>query len=212
MKIKVVIADDHPMVISGLRNILSSFNHIEVLADYRSGGELLDGLQRQLPDVLLLDIHFPDTTGTDLAGIILEQYPGVRILVITSVENPFQVQTMIRKGCLGYVLKSAEAETIRIAIEQVYEGAEYIDPQLKEQLLDSVLHPSRKKTSNLKLTNREQQILELVCAGLNNYEIGERLFVSHRTVDAHRRSLYQKFDAKNVADLVRMAIQHGFVS
>lgn len=210
--IKLTIADDHPMVITGLLNILRPYPHLEVIATYLTGAALLEGLKEQVPDVLILDLHLPDTTGNELARILKRQYPQLRILVVTSVDNPYHVRDLLQHGCLGYILKSAAPETVVAAIEQVYQGEEFLEPALQQQVLDSVLHPAaHKKARHVRLTKREQEILGMLCDGLSNYEIGDKLFLSHRTIENHRMSLYQKFDVKNTASLVKMALQLGLI-
>jgi len=211
MKIKLAIADDHPMVVRGLTDIVRPCPHIEVVATYGTGKDLLHGLSLQLPDVLLLDIQLPDLQGDELARTITKQYPSVRILVVSSIDIAYRVKDMMQLGCAGYLLKSTAPETLVEAIEKVYQGTEFLEPNLKDELLASVFHPEKRSRKHIRLTKREQEILVLICEGLNNYDIGDRLFLSHRTVENHRMSLHQKFDVKNSAALVRAALQQGFI-
>lgn len=212
MSIKIAIADDHLMVIEGIANLLKPYEHLEVIARYSTGAALLEGLIEQQPDVLLLDLQFPDTTGNDLMRVIAKKYPKVRVLAISSVENPFHVKDMLQHGCKGYVLKSVGQAVLLEAIESVNRGEEYLEPAMKEQLLQAFMNPTSKHLKTIRLTKREQEILEMICAGNTNYEIGDKLFLSHRTVENHRLSLYQKFDVKNTAMLVKVALQHGLIS
>ena len=211
MKIKLVMADDHPMVIRGLMDIIRPQEHMEVLATYGTGTELLQGLILQQPDVLLLDLQLPDMPGQEVARAVMTQHPGVHILIVTSIDTAYRVKEMMQLGCRGYLLKSTTPDTLVTAIEKVYQGEEYIESHLKEQLLASVLHPGKKSGSTIRLTKRELEILKLLCDGLSNYDIGEQLFLSHRTVENHRMSLLQKFDVKNSVALVRAALQQGLI-
>lgn len=212
MPIKVAIVDDHPLAISGLRNMLADNKKIVVSDTYENGATLLEGIEKKQPDVLLLDIHLPDYRGQDLAAIISKKYPSVKILVITSLDAPTHVKTMMRNGCSGYVLKNTRVKALVHAIEEVYKGETYIEPALKEQMMQNVLQ--FKKNTKIKvpnLTQREKEILKLIVEEYTNQEIADKLFLSMRTVENHRFSLLQKLDVKNSIGLVRMAIQMGLI-
>lgn len=209
--IKIAIADDHPIVVEGISNLLRKHTQFEICATYTTGEELLKGLAHQVPDVLLLDIHFPDTTGNELIRIISPKYPQLKTLVITSADNIYDIKDMMQHGCSGYLLKSAALPVLVEAIEMVYEGGQFLEPAIKEQLFQTLLTPSRQKTVTYKLTQREQTILELLSEGKTNNEIAAQLFLSHRTIENNRLSLYQKLGVKNTAELMKTAIQQGLI-
>lgn len=210
--ITIAIADDHPIVVEGMSNLLQRQVQFEISATYGTGAELLEGLIQQVPDVLLLDIHFPDTTGNELIRMISQKYPQVKVLAITSADNIFDIKDMMQHGCSGYLLKSAALSVLVEAIETVYHGGQYLEPAIKEQLLQSLLTSSpRQKPVTYKLTQREQTILELLSEGKTNNEIAAQLFLSHRTIENNRLSLYQKLGVKNTAELMKTAIQQGLI-
>ncbi|RYZ53317.1 MAG: response regulator transcription factor [Sphingobacteriales bacterium] len=212
MLIKVAITDDHPLAISGLKNMLSDVPHIEVANTYENGTLLLEGLRQSQPDVLLLDVQLPDIKGQELAEIISRDYPKVKILAITSLDAPIHVRSMMKHGCSGYVLKNIRVNALQHAIEQVYAGEQYIEPALKEQMMQNLLQV--KKTSGGRtpaLTQREKEILKLIVEENTNQEIAEKLFLSLRTIENHRFSLLQKLEVKNSIGLVKVAIQLGLV-
>lgn len=214
--INIAIADDHPMVISGLKNMLQPYAHINIIDIYQSGTALLDGLRLRIPDILLLDIVLPDLKGYELAGIITEQYPSIRILCITSLDAPSSVKAMMRNGSKGYLLKNADLDTLLLAIETVYNGGEYIEPVIKEQMLQNMFRYKEKETPQTEhkktsLTRREQEILKLIVQELSNQEIAEKLVVSLRTIENHRYNLQQKLNIKNTVGLVKVAIEMGLV-
>lgn len=211
MCVKIAIIDDHPMIAEGISNILCAQSNIEIISKYNTGKDLLDGLLLMQPDILLLDINLPDITGNELARKIIPLYPSIKILVFTNIDNPYHIQDMMKQGCKGYILKTAPPSDLIDAIKTINNNEEYIDASLKEALLQSMLSSS-KKGKEVKLTKREKEILVLLCEGLNNYEIGDKLFLSHRTIQNHRMSLYDKFSVKNTAGLVKTAIQLGFVN
>lgn len=209
-KIKIAIADDHPIVVEGISSLLRADDRFDVIASYNTGAALLEGLSRQVPDVLLLDIHFPDTTGNQLARIISKEFPALRIIAITSVDNSFDMRDMLLHGCSGYLLKSAALPVLKEAIEKVYAGEEFLEPGSKEQLFQSMLKTKLKPTT-YKLTQREQQVLELLSSGKTNSEIAEQLFLSPRTIENNRMSLYQKLGVKNTAELIKTAMRLGLI-
>ena len=212
MPIKVAITDDHPLAIAGLQNMLSSCSHIQVVNTYNTGAELLNGLESTQPDVLLLDVLLHDTKGPELAAIIHTKYPKVNILAITSLDAPVHVKAMLRSGCKGYLLKNTDVQTLIHAIEEVNKGNEYIESSIKEQMLQNMLH--FRKQANIKkpsLTRRETEILHLIIEEYTNQQIADKLFLSLRTVENHRFSLFQKLDVKNTVGLVKIAIQLGLI-
>lgn len=210
-KIKIAVADDHPIVIEGISNLLNKHSHIEVTATYETGAALLDGLSNQLPDVLLLDMLFPDTTGNQLIRQISKQYPKLPVLVITSADNIIDIKDMMQHGCSGYLLKSAALSVLVEAIETVHNGKQFLEPAIKEQLLQLYLGSPRPKTVTHKLTKREEIILKLLSEGKTNNDIAAELFLSHRTIENNRMFLYQKLGVKNTAELIKTAIQQGLI-
>lgn len=210
-KIKIAIADDHPIVVEGISNLLNKHSHIEVIATYETGSALLDGLSQQLPDILLLDMLFPDTTGNQLIRQISKLYPQLPVLVITSSDNVIDIKDMMQHGCSGYLLKSAALPVLVEAIETVHNGKQFLEPVIKEQLLQLYLSSTRPKTVTYKLTKREEIILKLLSEGKTNNDIAAELFLSHRTIENNRMFLYQKLGVKNTAELIKTAIQQGLI-
>ena len=211
--IRIAITDDHPIVIDGLRNALSQEQDIIITGAYHNGAELFKGLQQQPVDVLILDLQLPDKTGNELVPPLLQQYPGMHILILSGIESSPYIQEMIRKGCKGYLLKSkTDRNTLVTAIKQIYAGELFLDAALKEQLLREMLVTKRKGNKlNPRITQREKEVLDLIIAEYSNQEIAERLFISLRTVETHRYNLLQKLDVKNTAGLLRAAHQMGLV-
>ncbi len=208
MKIKVAIADDHPIVVDGLYNLLHSVPHIDVIATYHTGKALIDGLANQQPDVLLLDLQFPDSTGQSLIAAITPLYPAIRILILSSIDNVYKIKEVMQLGCAGYLLKNVHASELLKAIEKVYAGEKFLQPEIKQQLLDSVLNPGHE---SIKLTTREKHILELIAQGKTSVEIAEQLSLSYRTIQNNRNTLYDKFKVHNSTELIKVALQLGLV-
>jgi DNA-binding NarL/FixJ family response regulator len=211
MKIRVAIADDHPLVINGLRFILSNCADIEIIASYANGAELLRGFTKQLPDVLLLDIHMPGQTGEELADIISAQFPTVRMLALTNLDNVYYIKSMMRRGVYGYILKTSREQVLLDAIRTVNKGEKYLETQLQEKVLQDSLQARQQLSANPILSWREKEILQLIATNLTSQQIAEKLAISKRTVDSYRLSLLTKLGAKNVAALVRKGIQLGLI-
>jgi DNA-binding NarL/FixJ family response regulator len=212
MPIKVAIVDDHPLAINGIKAMLAGYAQVTVTETYNSGASLLEGLASGQPDVLLLDIMLPDRSGKELAPLIAKTYPDVKMIALTSLDAPAVIKTMLDRGCLGYLLKDTDEQTLIDAIEHVSKGQEFIEPSLKELLVQNVLKSRKYNIGPVpELTSREKEIIKLIVAEYTTQEIADKLFISFRTVESHRYTLIQKLEVKNMAGLVRMAITMGLV-
>jgi DNA-binding NarL/FixJ family response regulator len=211
MSIRIAIADDHPLVISGLRYALANSADMEITGSYINGTELLKGLADRQPDVLLLDIHMPGQTGDNLIDIICEKYPAVKILVLTNLDNVYYVKTMMRKGAKGYALKTTIEPLLLDAIRKVNAGEQYLDNAIKEKLLQDTLRSRRDNIGQPVLSTREKEVLQYIALDMTSQEIADKLFLSKRTVESHRLSLFTKLGVKNMAGLVKKGIQMGLI-
>ncbi len=133
MHIKLAITDDHPMIVNGLEKMLYYYKHIEIIATYNNGKALLEGLKKEQPDVLLLDIQLPDISGNELARIISKQYRDIKIIAMSSMDSTFHMKDMLQHGCLGYLTKTTDQETLKNAIEEVAQGNEFLEAMLKNE-------------------------------------------------------------------------------
>jgi len=212
MQIRVAIADDHPLALSGIRSMLSAYEQIIVTATYLTGKALMEGLREAQPDVLLLDVMITDRSGKELAPLIVVAYPQVRMIALTSLDSPAVVKTMMQRGCLGYLLKDTDEATLVAAIEHVYRGLEFIEPSLKEYMIQNMLRYRKTGQQVMpELTAREKEVLRLIVAEHTTQEIADKLFISFRTAENHRYSILQKLDVKNTAGLVKLAMQMGLL-
>jgi len=211
MYIKIAVTDDHPMIINGLEKMLYYYKHIEIIATYNNGKDLLEGLKTVQPDVLLLDIQLPDITGNELARIISKQYTDIKIIALTSLDNTFHIKDMLQHGCLGYLKKTADQKTLIQAIESVYQGNEFLEPSLKNELVNSLIKNKKNIEIIPTLTKREREVLQLILAENNNKQIADKLFLSERTIENHRFNLQQKLNVKSTIGLMKIAIQMGLM-
>ncbi len=205
MKIRVFIVDDHYMVVEGIRSLLQTEQDIEWTGHAMNAASCLAFLQQQLPDVILMDINLPDKSGIDLCKEVKENYPSVFILGLSTFNQQSFVHKMMDNGASGYVLKNATQSELMEAIQAVAKGKTFLSDEVASSLNES-------KASQPVVTRREKEVLELISEGLTNSEIAEKLFVSVSTVDTHRKNLLSKLEAKNTADLVRLAIRHHLIS
>jgi len=209
VNIKIAIADDHPLVIGGLQNVLHRYSHIQLVNTYSNGTELLAGLEITLPDVLLLDIQLPGQTGDELAPLILKNYPDIKILVLTNFDSSLYVNNMFRHGVHGYLLKTANEKVLIRAIEDVYNGEQFIDDEMKVKLQRTALRIEKRKFSKSNLTPREKEILQLLVNGNTCPEIAKTLFLSVTTVVNYRASIMMKLEVNNTAAMVKKSLQLG---
>lgn len=207
--IKIAIADDHPLVINGLKDMLEGNKGIIICASYLNGEELLNGLKTKQPDVLLLDIQMPGQGGDEIAIIISKEYPEIKILTLTNFDNTLYVNNMLKNGAIGYLLKNTDQKTLIKAILSVAKGEIYLDAKMKERMEEFQKQNFRNSSTKQVLTNREKDILNLIVKGFNNSEIAKTLFLSSRTIENYRSNLYLKLEVKNTAGLIKKAIELG---
>jgi DNA-binding NarL/FixJ family response regulator len=200
MLTKVFIVDDHYMVIEGIYSLLQNEKELEWIGHATNAASCLAFLNKQLPDVILMDINLPDKSGIDLCKEVKEKFPSVFIIGLSTFNQQSFIQKMIENGASGYVLKNATTDELMEAINEVIKGKVYLSFEASQTMRNN---PS----SNFVLTRREKEVLELIADGMTNNEIAQKLFVSVTTVDTHRKNLLAKFEAKNIASLVKVAMQ-----
>ena len=205
MAIKLFIVDDHYMVIEGIRSLLQNEKDIEWMGHAGNAASCLAYLQQEMPDVILMDINLPDKSGIDLCLEVKELYPAIHILGLSTFNQQSFIEKMIGSGASGYVLKNATQEELMEAIETVAKG--------KMFLCDEAAHSLRKTHLGEIpiLTRREKEVLELIANGMTNNEIAQQLFISVSTVDTHRKNVLAKFESRNIASLIKQAMQMNLI-
>lgn len=205
MAYRIFIADDHYMVVEGIRSLLTNEKSIEWMGHAMNAASCMAFIHEQQPDVLLLDINMPDKSGIDLCAEIKEQYPDIQILGLSSFNQLSYIQKMLQNGASGYLLKNAGKDEILEAIETVMMGEKYLSHEAASVIREN------KNTKIPVITRREKEVLQLIADGLTNNQIADKLFISAATVDTHRTSLLSKFEVKNTANLIRLATQFEFI-
>ena len=209
------IADDHVILRQGLKRILGEAADLEVVGEAGDGLELLTLLNKLTPDIVILDISMPNLRGIEAIREIKMVHSDVKILILTMHKDKEYLYQAISAGAAGYLLKEDADKELFSAIQRIRQGKVYISPYLSEELTDdwAKIHrgdytPSMEQE---KLTTREKEILKLIAEGKSSKEIAELLFISARTVDRHRANIMGKLNFKKTADLVKYAIQKGYV-
>ncbi|WP_214227344.1 response regulator transcription factor [Pedobacter sp. B4-66] len=209
--ITIGIADDHLLVIQGIKAMLAKKSHLSIVFAAENGKSLFDNLKIAQPDVLLLDIQMPDVSGIDLCQQVAKDYPSVKIVALTNMDESFYVKQMIRNGAAGYLLKNTDQFTMIEAIEEVMMGNQYLDKQIQKNLMEEMLLGKKRSAQQVMLTKRELEILGLIAKEFTNHEIAESLFISLRTVQTHRLNISHKLNAKNMVSLVKEAYKRGLI-
>ena len=206
--IEILIVDDHPMVIEGLKALLSEDEGIRVVACFTNGQDTLKFIDQHTVDVILLDVNLPDINGVEMVKLILEKRPDIKILGLSTYSEPSIINKMIKNGVKGYLLKNATGDVLASAIGQVFEGQFYFSSEVQRILATAI---SQEVKDIPKLTRREKHILQLIAAGKTTRQIADELYISPLTVETHRRNLMQKMEVSNAAALVKAAIENEMI-
>ena len=199
--IRVLIADDHPLVVEGVAGVLETYDTVEVVGKASNGEQALKEYDRARPDVILMDLNMPGISGLAATEILLERHPKARVLILSMHDSPEYIATALRHGAKGYVLKDVPPDDIVTAIEHVYRGETYLCTGTAE-----VMAPD---TGREPLTSREQTVLLELASGKSNKEVARALDISVRTVETHRKNIKRKLGISSTAGLTRYALEHG---
>lgn len=205
-KIKVLVVDDHPMVLEGMRSMLAQISFANLIGAASNAWEAMEKIKEQLPDIVLTDINMPDVSGIELAEKIKKEFPSVKIVAMSTFKERSYISKMVLNGATGYLVKSASKEEIEEALLSVHEGRLYMSFDLEMSASEQ-----REMKNVPVLSTREKEVLNLIADGLTNAQIAESLFISMHTVDSHRKNLLTKFGVKNTALLIRTATQNGLL-
>jgi len=210
-KIKVYIADDHTLFRKAMVNLLRTFKYVSEVKDAENGQDLLNLMKNEVPDVAIVDLQMPIMDGAETCEHIIEKYPDVKIIVLTMHDSDRYVLHMMEMGAHAFLLKNTEPDELERAIHSVIEKDFYHNEWVVTILRKNV-KAQRPNFTNDDLTDREKQIVQLVCRELSSKQIAEKLFVSERTIENHRAAIMKKLGVKNTIGLVHYAYQIGIMS
>jgi DNA-binding NarL/FixJ family response regulator len=210
--ITLVLADDHHLVRAALRQLLESESDLKVVAETSDGLEALALVERHRPNVLIVDLMLPGMSGLGVTREVVRSWPDTGAVVLSMHANDAYVTEALRSGALGYVIKSAKAEELFLAVRRAAAGRRFLCSGLSERSMDLLAHgPGLSASPLTDLSEREQQALQYAAEGATNAQIGECLFISPRTAEKHRASAMRKLGLRSAHDLVRFAVAHGLI-
>lgn len=208
---KILLADDHQLFREGVELIIGEMNECEICGSVSDGQKVIDHIQRHgTPDLLLMDLQMPGLDGKATMEALHKDFPSLRVVIISMYNNPAVVRSLISSGASGYILKNADKPEFKMAIRKVLDGGRYFSSEITEAL-------AFKSTAEAPIlievcSERELEIVKLVSEGMSNQQIADKLFLSVRTVETHRKNIMAKLELNNVAGLVRLAFQQGLIS
>lgn len=205
--IKLAITDDHKMVLKGIESMLKSTREIEVVGTYKNAEETLKNLEKDKPDVLLLDINLPDINGIELCKQLVKKYPELKIIALTNFDDISFTKRMLKNGAHGYLLKNTDKLEILEALKTVLSGELYIQKDIQKKLLNQTTKKIVDNGLQPNLTRREQDVLVAISEELTTQQISEKLFISVKTVETHRMNIMSKLGAKNSVGIMKIAIE-----
>jgi DNA-binding NarL/FixJ family response regulator len=209
--VNIIIADDHQIVIDGIKALLGDESKFNVIDTALNGKELIDKVKQYSESVNLVitDIQMPELNGIDAISFIKKTYPDIKTIALTMHNEKALINSMEEAGASAYILKNIGKDELQLAIETVMAGNKYFSGEVTQTVLNT--DDSDNYNLNVPLTQREQEIVKLIVKGHTNIEIGDKLFISHRTVDTHRTNIMKKINAKNVAALIKYALQKNMI-
>ncbi|ODR93236.1 response regulator [Sinorhizobium alkalisoli] len=202
--IKVLLIDNHPLVLDGLKALLETYGQVEVVGTAGLARAGLEIALRAQPDVVLMDINMPQVNGIDAIELFKQQLPGIRVLMLSMHDSREYISTSVLKGARGYILKDVSTEEIVAAIEAVARGETYFSSGVSDVLMERIADDNA-----VPLTLREQEVLRLLASGQSNRDIAQTLGISAATVETHRKNLKRKLGIATTAGLTRYVIEHG---
>ena len=206
---RLLLADDHPLLLDGLRSVLADLPDMVLLPPVYNGHQLLDVLHREAVDMVLLDLNMPKTDGMTALREIRRDFSTVKVIVFTSYNQPQRIRDVQALGAMGYLLKTTDAPTLKAAVQQVWAGQPWFPTLTAATASGHALPDAFMQT--YQLTKREVEIIRLIAVGLTTKQLGERLFVSEFTINAHRRNIARKLGIDTPVGLVNFAREQGLV-
>ena len=210
--INILIADDHQLMIDGIKSTMQQINDFDIIAEASNGFQVLELLENGIrPDIILMDINMPKLDGLECTRKVTKKYPDVKVIALSQYDEKHFVKRMVKNGASGYLLKDSDKDILEKAIRAVHRGEQYYSDKLTMRLVEQELKTTNTSKLFPRLTEREKEILNLIGNELSSMEIADKLFISLHTVESHRANLIQKAGVKNTAGLVRWAVNNDLL-
>jgi len=210
-QIRILLADDHNIVRSGIRQLLESADDLKVIAEAGDGEEAQVLIEQHKPDVAVLDIQMPKASGIEVTRWVRSHLPGVGVLILTAYDDDPYVMAVLQAGANGYVLKTGQPDELIQSVRDVYEGKSALDPNITRKLMSNIFKKPESKSFET-LTDRELDVLRLAAKGYTNKAIGVQLSISDRTVQGHLAHIFAKLQANSRTEAVMRAVSLGWIS
>lgn len=212
-RIKVVVADDHKILLDGLKSLLQKQKDIDVVGVYDNGKKLFDDISNASPDIAIVDINMPEMNGIELTRKIKEFYPAIHVIALSMFDDGAHIIDMVEAGVSGYLLKNVGDKELAEAIKTVSEGKMFLSPEVSEKIASMAISQQRKlsQPDEPRLTERELEILKLISDEKSNAQIAGLLFISERTVETHRKNMLRKTNNKTIVGLLKYAIEKQLI-
>ncbi len=214
-KFKVILVDDHKLFRDGLKFVIMQMDNLEVVAEASNGREFLEIIDYQEADLVLMDISMPELNGIEATKMAMAKNPKLKILALSMFCDEEYYFQMIQAGVMGFVLKESGKNELEEAINAILKGESFFSQKLLREIIININNPSQKLKSqnedNIELTKRETEVLKLICEGMSNSQIADKLFISLRTVEGHKSNLITKTGVKNSISLVMCALKNKLV-
>ena len=216
MPIHIILTEDHQILRDGVKSLIASEN-IKISGEASTGAELWKLLEGEKPDIILMDISLPDTSGIELTRLISERFPEIKVLILSMYTDESFINQAIKSGAKGYLHKNTTREEMLIAIDTVYSGNDFYSDNISKIILKSYIEKAKLNAEESLnphevLSKREIEILTMFAEGFINKEIADKLFISIRTVESHKNHIMQKLNLKTQVELVKYAIRHNLIN
>ena len=216
-KTRIIVVDDHPFITEGIRISLMGTEDMEIVADAADSEELFSLLAEPFPDIILLDITLPGRSGIETVRILSEEYPSIRVIMISANADEESIVYSLGAGARGYLTKNTGPGELVRAIRAVMAGEDYLGESISRNIVTNYLRKAKAGAASVNgrdfhLSEREKAIVKLIAEGLTYKEIGDKLCISARTVETHRNNIMQKLELRTIADLIKYSIREGITS
>lgn len=210
--LKIIIVDDHEFFRNGLKMVVNRLKYATVTGEASNGKEFIEMQKEKPADLVLLDLQMPIMNGIEASEIAIREFPGLKIVILTMFDDEEYIDKMMDIGVHGFLLKNITRELLDQALQSIAAGNTYYSPELWSYFGKKFSEQKKEESSDLQFTKREQEVLQLICDGLNNREIAEELFISERTVVGHKSNLLSKTNCKSTISLLSYAIKNKLVT